>query len=100
MLKVALKMLEVIEEAGFQAYIVGGFVRDHLLGIHSNDVDIATNATPKDLKKSFKKLVYPMMIMVLLPLFLKIFTLKLLLFVKSCLIKIIGDLIKFPTSII
>ena len=55
MLKVALKMLEVIEEAGFQAYIVGGFVRDHLLGIHSNDVDIATNATPKDLKKIFQE---------------------------------------------
>lgn len=54
MLKTALKMIKTIEDHGFQAYIVGGFVRDYLLGIPSNDVDIATSATPKDLKHLFQ----------------------------------------------
>lgn len=53
MLKVAKKILEEIEEAGYEAYIVGGFVRDYLLGIPSNDIDICTSATPKELKKIF-----------------------------------------------
>lgn len=42
-----------LEEKGFKAYIVGGFVRDYLLGIASYDVDIATNAQPKDIKEIF-----------------------------------------------
>lgn len=42
-----------LEEKGFKAYIVGGFVRDYLLGKASYDVDIATSATPKDIKKIF-----------------------------------------------
>ena len=37
MLDVALKVLEKIEEHGYQAYIVGGFVRDYLLGTVTND---------------------------------------------------------------
>lgn len=53
MLSVAKKVLEEIEEAGFQAYIVGGFVRDYLLGFSSNDIDICTSATPKELKEIF-----------------------------------------------
>ena len=53
MLDVALKVLEKIEEHGFKAYIVGGFVRDYLLGIKSNDIDIATDATPKEIKEIF-----------------------------------------------
>ena len=47
MLKDALKLLNQIEEKGYKAYIVGGFVRDYVLGIISKDVDIATSATPK-----------------------------------------------------
>ncbi len=53
MLETALKLLEKIEESGYRAYIVGGFVRDYLLGTTSTDVDVTTNATPKALKEIF-----------------------------------------------
>ena len=59
MLKNALKILNKIEENGFKAYIVGGFVRDYVLGINSKDVDIATSATPKDIMEIFKNSVLP-----------------------------------------
>ena len=51
--KEALKVLEILEENGFEAYIVGGYVRDKLLGIESNDIDICTSATPKEIKQIF-----------------------------------------------
>lgn len=54
MLEKAIYVLKMIEEKGFKAYIVGGFVRDYILGIESNDIDITTNATPKELKEIFK----------------------------------------------
>ena len=54
MLNAALKFLETIENNGFKAYIVGGFVRDYILGIKSNDIDICTNATPSEIRKIFK----------------------------------------------
>ena len=38
-LEAALKILNVLNEAGYEAYLVGGFVRDHLLGIESKDID-------------------------------------------------------------
>ena len=47
-------ILNTIESNGYEAYVIGGFVRDHLLGITSTDIDIATNALPKDLKPIFK----------------------------------------------
>ena len=47
------KILETLENEGYQAYLVGGFVRDYLLGITSYDVDIATNALPKDIHNIF-----------------------------------------------
>ena len=50
----ALKILKKIEENGFKAYIIGGFVRDKYLGMDNGDIDICTNATPMDLKKIFK----------------------------------------------
>ena len=53
MLDVALKLLQEITSHSYQAYIVGGFVRDYLLGIESNDIDITTNATPKQIKEIF-----------------------------------------------
>ena len=53
MLEVALKLLEEITSRGFKAYIVGGVVRDYILGINSNDIDITTSATPKDIKEIF-----------------------------------------------
>lgn len=59
MLKTALKVLQQIEASGFQAYIVGGFVRDKLLGIESHDIDICTSATPKDIRMIFKEACLP-----------------------------------------
>lgn len=50
-----LKVLNKIEENGFEAYIVGGYVRDLSMGIKTTDIDITTNALPKDLFKIFKK---------------------------------------------
>ena len=46
-------VLERIEENGFEAYIVGGYVRDYLLGIESGDIDICTNARVKELLDIF-----------------------------------------------
>lgn len=54
MLETAFKLLKEITTHSYQAYIVGGFVRDYLLGIESNDIDIATDATPKQLKEIFE----------------------------------------------
>ena len=53
MLDKSLKILNIIEDKGYQAYIVGGFVRDYILGVSSSDVDICTNATPKEIKDIF-----------------------------------------------
>lgn len=46
-------ILERIEENGFEAYIVGGYVRDYLLGMESGDIDICTNARVKELLDIF-----------------------------------------------
>lgn len=59
MLDVALKVLNEIEKNGFRAYIVGGFVRDYLLGNITNDVDICTDATPMDIKLIFDNITLP-----------------------------------------
>ena len=59
MLNTSLKVLKKIEEHGFKAYIVGGFVRDYLLGRESLDVDIATDATPMDIKQIFNDIFIP-----------------------------------------
>lgn len=59
MLNVAKKILSEIEEHGYVAYIVGGYVRDYLLGNTSNDIDICTNATPKELKEIFLDALVP-----------------------------------------
>ncbi len=50
---IALEFIKIIEDNGFVAYIVGGFVRDYLMGIESKDIDITTSATPKDLNNIF-----------------------------------------------
>ena len=47
------EILSRIEENGFEAYIVGGYVRDHILGIESTDIDICTNAKVKDILDIF-----------------------------------------------
>ena len=48
--KIIHNILKRIEDEGYEAYIVGGFVRDKLLGKDSYDVDICTNARPMNLK--------------------------------------------------
>ena len=53
--KQAVPVLQLIEKAGFEAYFVGGSVRDHILGRKISDVDIATSALPDELKEIFPK---------------------------------------------
>ena len=53
-LSAAVKVLQTLNKAGYKAYIVGGSVRDIILGNKSKDVDIATNAPMDFLEKSFK----------------------------------------------
>ncbi|QED48412.1 CCA tRNA nucleotidyltransferase [Cytobacillus dafuensis] len=53
----AIPLLSKIEEAGYEAYFVGGSVRDCLLHKEIADVDIATSATPEELKEIFSRTV-------------------------------------------
>lgn len=55
--KIALPVLEKIWQAGYEAYFVGGSVRDRLLGLEVNDVDIATSALPQEIKRIFPRTV-------------------------------------------
>lgn len=50
----ALKVLHRLNRGGFDAYLVGGGVRDILLGFEPKDFDIATNATPDEIKELFR----------------------------------------------
>lgn len=47
-------ILNKLNEEGFDAYIVGGCVRDKLLGLHPHDYDITTSAKPNEIKRVFK----------------------------------------------
>lgn len=51
----ALKVLYGLKEAGYEAYLVGGCVRDILLGFEPKDFDVATDASPEQVHKLFKK---------------------------------------------
>jgi poly(A) polymerase len=51
----ALNVVHTLKEAGFEAYIVGGAVRDLLLGLRPKDFDVATNATPEQVKGLFRR---------------------------------------------
>ncbi|MEI6182212.1 MAG: polynucleotide adenylyltransferase PcnB [Polynucleobacter sp.] len=53
--KNAVKVTHTLQEAGFEAFIVGGAVRDLALGIGPKDFDVATNATPDQVQRLFRK---------------------------------------------
>lgn len=48
----AMKIVRNLQQAGFETYLVGGCVRDLLVGIHPKDFDIATNALPNQVRKN------------------------------------------------
>ncbi len=50
----ALKVLYRLNDAGFEAYLVGGCIRDLLLGLIPKDFDVVTNATPDEVRAVFK----------------------------------------------
>ena len=51
----AVKVVSTLANAGFEAYIVGGAVRDLLVGLRPKDFDVATNATPEQVKGLFRR---------------------------------------------
>ena len=53
--KSAISVIRKLQSEGFLAFIVGGAVRDLLLGFLPKDFDIATNATPSQIKKCFRR---------------------------------------------
>ncbi|HBG01392.1 MAG TPA: CCA tRNA nucleotidyltransferase [Firmicutes bacterium] len=54
---IVLEACEILTEQGFQAYLVGGAIRDSLLGLKPTDWDIATDATPEDMETLFDRAV-------------------------------------------
>ena len=52
--KFAISVITELQKNNFQAYLVGGCVRDALSGIEPKDFDIATDATPEEVRKTFK----------------------------------------------
>ncbi|MFP4478258.1 MAG: CCA tRNA nucleotidyltransferase [Candidatus Izemoplasmatales bacterium] len=50
-------ILKKLNDSGYEAYFVGGYVRDKFLNIESNDIDIATNALPSDVETLFENTV-------------------------------------------
>jgi poly(A) polymerase len=51
----ALKVCETLQKAGYDAYVVGGAVRDLVLGVTPKDFDVATSATPEQVKSKFRR---------------------------------------------
>ncbi len=51
----AMNVVRTLQNAGFVAYIVGGAVRDLLLGLRPKDFDVATDATPEEVKNLFRR---------------------------------------------
>ncbi|MDH5573706.1 MAG: polynucleotide adenylyltransferase PcnB, partial [Gammaproteobacteria bacterium] len=50
----ALKVLYRLKKGGYEAYLVGGGVRDLLLGLHPKDFDVATDASPEEVRDLFR----------------------------------------------
>ena len=59
MYRTALDLLKEINSHGYVSYIVGGYPRDLYLNRESLDIDICTNATPKDLRNIFGDIMLP-----------------------------------------
>jgi poly(A) polymerase len=53
--KRAVDVVQTLQDAGYEAYIVGGAVRDLLLGLRPKDFDVATDATPEQVKSLFRR---------------------------------------------
>lgn len=53
--KNGLQIIDILEEAGFEAYFVGGCVRDYLMGRESHDEDITTSATPDEIEQVLRE---------------------------------------------
>ena len=51
----AVKVVSTLADAGYEAYVVGGAVRDLLVGLRPKDFDVATNATPEQVKGLFRR---------------------------------------------
>ncbi len=51
----AIRTCEILQRAGFKAFVVGGGVRDSLLGLTPKDFDVATDATPEQVQASFRR---------------------------------------------
>ncbi len=51
----SIEVVRDLHEAGFEAYLVGGCVRDLLLGAEPKDFDVATSATPEEVKQVFRR---------------------------------------------
>lgn len=51
----ALHVMEKLEQAGYQAYLVGGCVRDECLGKIPQDYDVTTDARPEQVMEIFEK---------------------------------------------
>ena len=51
----AVRVVRTLQDAGHEAYIVGGAVRDLLLGLRPKDFDVATDATPEQVKALFRR---------------------------------------------
>ena len=53
----AIEILNILNDNGYESYIVGGYPRDKILGNKTNDIDICTSATPKDILGIFKNVI-------------------------------------------
>src|SRR5688572_17972326 len=51
----AMDVVHTLKQAGYEAYIVGGAVRDLLVGLRPKDFDVATDATPEQVKGLFRR---------------------------------------------
>ena len=49
-----MEIVKKLKQSGFQGYLVGGCVRDSLVGIKAKDFDVSTDATPEEVKKIFR----------------------------------------------